>query len=127
MEKLVPKIRQLAARIKEAEGKRKKLSQFLENVNERTNLSRQIAPSELNGIKIAGVDGGLLKRALHGFDCVIVRAIGVCFQYKGNRIEKVEYWPSKTPAPVPEIMEATFSASCLAGVGGCPRPSALES
>ncbi len=106
MEKLIPKIKQIAARINEAENKRKRLAEFLENVNERTNLSRQLAPAELRNMRIAGVDGGLLKRSLHGFDCAIARAVGACFHYRGKKIEKVEYWPSKTPTPVPEIMEA---------------------
>jgi len=106
MEKLIPKIREIAARINEAENKRKRLAEFLENVNERTNLSRHLVPERLDDIRIAGVDGGLLKRSLHGFDCAIARAVAVCFHYKGGRIENVEYWPSKIPTPVPEIMEA---------------------
>ncbi len=106
MEKLIPRIKQIAARINEAENKRKMLAEFLENVNERTNLSKQLKTADISDMKIMGVDGGLLKRSLHGFDCAIARAVGVCFHYRANKIEKVRYWPSKTPTPVPEIMEA---------------------
>src|SRR3972149_8318649 len=40
-----------------------------------------VSPSSLEGMKIAGVDGGLVKKSFHGIDLMLLRAIGVIFSY----------------------------------------------
>jgi hypothetical protein len=106
MERLMPKIREIAQRISSTEEKRKKLADFLKNMGPGFELIRKLEPDPLEDLKVVGVDGGIAKKSLHGFDCMLVRAAGACFHYKQGKIEKVDYLPSKLPLPQPEIIEA---------------------
>lgn len=106
MKQLVPKIREMANKIRESERKRKMFAEFLRKVNPKIELFHFIKPLGLNDLKIVGVDGGLAKRSLHGFDCVLVRSVGVCFEYKKNKIKTVRYYPSKLPPVKADVTEA---------------------
>jgi len=106
MERLIPKIKEIAQKINSTEEKRKKLAGFLKDVSSGFELIHKLNPDPLKDIRIVGVDGGIAKKSLHGFDCMLVRAAGVCFHYKEGGIEKVDYLPSKLPLPQPEIIEA---------------------
>ncbi|MFQ5647781.1 MAG: DNA double-strand break repair nuclease NurA [Candidatus Aenigmatarchaeota archaeon] len=105
MEKLIPTIKKIAARISRTEDQRKRLAAFLKEIAPQANLIKKPGPAELGSLRITAVDGGLVKRSLHGFDCAIVRAAAVCFHYQGSKVKRVEYWPSKSPVPVPEVLE----------------------
>lgn len=106
MERLIPKIREIAERINSTEEKRKKLADFLKNVGPDFELIHKPKPDPLKDMRIVGVDGGVAKKSLHGFDCMLTRAAGVCFHYKEGKIEKVDYLPSRLPVPEPEVVEA---------------------
>ncbi len=106
MEEILPRIQHIANRITENENKRFRLSKFLRNVSAEAELKSRVSPDTLSGVKVAAVDGGLVKKSLHAFDCVLVRSAGVCFHYAHGTISKVEYHPSKMPPSVPEIFES---------------------
>jgi hypothetical protein len=96
---LIPKIREVAERISLIENKRKKLADFLKTVKSDIRLSYPVEKSGLTDLRISGVDGGIVKRSLHGFDFVLARGVGVCFCYKNGRVCKVNYYPGKIPNP----------------------------
>lgn len=106
MNVLIPKIQEIAKRISNIEGKRKKLADFLKSVKTDVRLSQPVESFELNDMRISAVDGGIVKRSLHGFDFVLARGVGVCFCYKNGKIERVDYHPSKMPTPELFVLEA---------------------
>lgn len=106
MDKFLPEIKRLADRISETEMKRKKLAGFLREINNEIKIIQKIENDPLDDIKIVGIDGGISKKSLHGFDFMLVRAAGALFHYKKGRFHKVNYFPSKLPKPKPYIMEA---------------------
>jgi hypothetical protein len=106
MESLIPRIREIAERINSAEGKRKEIAGFLKSLGPESGLVRKLSPDPLKDTKVVGVDGGVAKRSLHGFDCMLARAAGVCFHYRDGRVDRVDYLPSRLPVPRPEVIEA---------------------
>ncbi len=106
MQKLIPYVEKIAEMIKKEEGKRKKLAVKLRGMNSDLKLICRTDSNPLENKKVIGVDGGLAKKSLHGIDCILVRAVGVCFRYKNGRVLDVDYFPSKIPAPEPLVLEA---------------------
>jgi len=106
MNLLIPRIREIARRISDIESKRKKLADFLKSVKSDVKLSGVVKKFEPDEIRIAAVDGGIVKRSLHGFDFVLARGVGVCFFYKNGRVYKVDYYPEKMPTPEFFVLEA---------------------
>jgi hypothetical protein len=99
MEHAQSRIREVSERITSSESGRRKLAAFLRTADLGFELSHKVAASLPDGIKIAGVDGGIVKRSLHGFDLVMARAAGVCFSYSGGKVAKAEYFPMRMPEP----------------------------
>ena len=106
MNTLIPKIQEVAGKISEIEGKRKKLADFLKSVKSDVKLSKPVDSFEAHDMRISAVDGGIVKRSLHGFDFVLARGVGVCFCYRNGNIHKVDYYPNKMPTPEFFFMEA---------------------
>lgn len=103
MNDIGPEIRRIAASLAEGERKRGRLSSFLkEAFPDMFIKASAVCP---NALEIVAVDGGLVKKSLHGFDCALVRAAGVCMRYEKGRLSGVKYWPSKAPAPIPKVFE----------------------
>lgn len=105
MKQLIYKIREIAQRIASTENRRSELARFLRNMPEAKLFSR-MNPDPLDNMKIVGIDGGLAKKSLQGFDCMLVRSVGVCFHYEKGKVNGVEYFPSRIPTPKAEIAEA---------------------
>ena len=61
-------------------------------------LAQSIVPSSLTGLKIAGIDGGLISKSLHGVDIVITRAVAAIFIY-GKDKPDVKYFPKNSQFP----------------------------
>jgi len=106
MQNLIHLIRKIAERIAETEKRRTRLADFLKELPSGMELRRSLQPDPLNNLKIAAVDGGLVRKSLHGMDCMLARAASVCFHYSGGKLANVSYFPSRNPAPRPEIYEA---------------------
>ncbi|MBI4176307.1 MAG: DNA double-strand break repair nuclease NurA [Candidatus Aenigmarchaeota archaeon] len=104
MEKLLPTIRNIADRIADTERRRKRLALMLRK-QPGHGISR-VQPDRLESVKVVGVDGGIAKKSLHGVDCMLARAAGVCFEYSKGRVASVRYYPSKIPSPQPAVLEA---------------------
>ncbi|MDI6806380.1 MAG: hypothetical protein QMD14_01020, partial [Candidatus Aenigmarchaeota archaeon] len=111
MKELIEFTNTLAKEVIKIENSRKNLGGFLRKINsgkiplDEDILEERIITTverlELQKLKIAGVDGGLVKKSLHGVDIRLSRAIGVIFNYSKNKLEKVEYHPSPLPTPIP--------------------------
>ncbi|MCX6817748.1 MAG: DNA double-strand break repair nuclease NurA [Candidatus Aenigmarchaeota archaeon] len=106
MEHAHARIREVSERITSAESGRRKLAAFLRKADAGSRLARKVAMALPDGIKIAGVDGGIVKRSLHGFDLVMARATGVCFTYENGKVKKAEYHPERMPEPELFVLEA---------------------
>jgi hypothetical protein len=106
VERLIPRIREIAESIQRTEGKRKRLAGFLREVGRETDILARLEPSPLEEVRVVGVDGGVAKKSLHGFDCILVRAAAACFRYRSGRIAGVEYFPSRMPSPEADVIEA---------------------
>jgi len=120
MKNLIELTEEFAKRIVEIENKRKKIGELLREINSNTKLLLDqevleekiivsVSKAKLLEIKVAGVDGGLVKRSFHGIDLMLLRAIGVLFNYKDDKLEKVEYYPEAIPTPTAKMTFDPFS------------------
>jgi len=111
MKEFIELTEEFAKRIVEIENQRKKIGSFLKEINS-TSEEKIILPieeKELENLRIAGVDGGLVKKSFHGIDLMLLRAIAVIFNYAKNKLSSVEYFPSTIPSPEPKIIIDPFS------------------
>ncbi|MFA6907834.1 MAG: hypothetical protein WC263_03320, partial [Candidatus Micrarchaeia archaeon] len=46
---------------------------------------------------VAAVDGGIAGEELHGFNFLLMRAVGALFTYQGSRTVSYSYFPSAMP------------------------------
>lgn len=53
----------------------------------------------LEGLAVAGVDGGFRQREYHGYDAVLLRAVAALFRYDADGLESAQYLPQKRPRP----------------------------
>ncbi len=106
------KIGTIADKIKTQGEKRKVLSDLIRDVKTDVEIPhgendcpvepKLVYPVEeksLEDLKVAGVDGGVLTKPLHGLDLILVRAVVSMFQYKEGDLKNVDYHPSEVPAP----------------------------
>ena len=63
-------------------------------------LATPVEPTELGGLRVCGVDGGLLKKSLRGFDLVITRASSTIFEYAPSGRVLAEYYPQQKTTPI---------------------------
>jgi len=105
VEKLTLIAKKIAEKILDEENKRRKFANFLREINSEEKLLTKVTPEKLEDIRIVGVDGGIVKKSLHGFESILARAAGVCFCYKEGKVDKVEYFPSRFPTPMPFIFD----------------------
>ena len=60
MNQLIPKIQEVASKISDIEGKRKKLADFLKSVKTDVSLSRPVEKFDPDDMRISAVDGGIV-------------------------------------------------------------------
>ncbi|MFW9935139.1 MAG: DNA double-strand break repair nuclease NurA [Candidatus Thorarchaeota archaeon] len=62
-------------------------------------LAQTVKPIDLTGLRVGGVDGGLLKKTLRGIELVITRACATIFEFTpSNRVSAI-YFPEKSTPP----------------------------
>lgn len=78
-----------------------------------------LQPAELNA-RICGSDSGFVSKSLHSIDLVLVRAVGVLFEYRKGVVKKTRYWPNFFDFPKPflsnhgmDLAELDVSASLI--------------
>ncbi len=62
-------------------------------------LAVKLPPTDLGGLRICGIDGGLLKKSLRGIELVITRAIATIFEYSPSGHVSAKYWPQEGALP----------------------------
>ncbi|MFX1319466.1 MAG: DNA double-strand break repair nuclease NurA [Promethearchaeota archaeon] len=62
-------------------------------------LARKVGLTELRGLRVCGIDGGLLKKTLRGIELIITRACATIFEYTPSNRVSVTYFPEKTIVP----------------------------
>ncbi len=60
-----------------------------------------------NGL-VAGVDSGFVAKRLASIDLVLVRAMGVCFNYKDGKLEDASYYPGYFQFPEPHLSNSAL-------------------
>ena len=106
MKGLETEIKKIAEKLMETEGKRRRVAELLKSMDAGVKLFHICGSHGLKNEKIAAIDGGLVKKSFHGIDSLLVRTACACFFYNNGKIRKVEYFPSKSPTPVPHIQES---------------------
>lgn len=90
-------IKKIADSIMRAEDRRMKLAKFVKMIGRDIKMIEDVRERKLDSIRVCGVDGGIVKKSLHGFDFILIRAVSVIFSYIENKIASVSYFPSKNP------------------------------
>jgi hypothetical protein len=78
-----------------------------------TSFVKHIEPTHLKGLKIAGIDGGLVKRRFRSIDLILTRGIAVVFQFGPEEGPSVDFYPSPFPEPKVKPIMLTLQGSEL--------------
>ncbi len=105
MKDFVEATEEIAKRVIETERKRKDIAELIINQN----VFAQVVENNLENIAVAGTDGGIIKKSLHGIDLLLIRTAGVIFHFEGGKLKKTEYYPQPIPSPVPQASFDPFS------------------
>ncbi|MFP4116016.1 MAG: DNA double-strand break repair nuclease NurA [Candidatus Aenigmatarchaeota archaeon] len=107
MERILSELDEIAEQVESLENKRKTLGSFLQEVKDaeiegdhipERKISIPVEEVNLDGKKVAGVDGGLLKKEYHAVDLVLTKAVVAVFQFDGG-LKNVDYVPEALPTP----------------------------
>jgi len=58
-----------------------------------------VKPTNLVGLRVAGIDGGVVARSYQGIDLILTRAVAAIFTYGPSGKLEVSYYPEETPLP----------------------------
>ena len=78
-----------------------------------SDFTKKIEPTSLSGLKIAGIDGGLVRRRFRSMDLLLTRGIAVIFQFGPKEGPNVEFYPDPFPEPQIRPMMLTLSGAEL--------------
>ena len=106
MKDFIEATEQIAQRVLETEQKRKNIAAI---IRQNESVFSQIAEYNLGKLTVAGVDGGIIKKSLHGIDLLLLRTVGVIFYFENGKLKKTEYFPQAIPSPIPEAYFDPFS------------------
>ncbi len=97
-------LKQIASQIAASESERKELAKRLRfnsgKIEYPETLEKEVFyPVKKVGIDcaVAAVDGGIAGEELHGFDLLLMRSVGVVFEYKESKVAVHKYFPSALP------------------------------
>ena len=77
------------------------------------NLVTKIKPTKLSGLRIAGIDGGLIRKRFRTMDLLLTRGIAVIFQFGPEEGPSVEFFPDPFPEPQVKPVMLTIAGSEL--------------
>ncbi len=95
-----PEIENLSRKIEEQAQKTRVKAEEIRSQDE---LTIKVNEEPYTG-KVTGVDGGLVKKDLHGLQVIITRACAVQMNYREGKLQEHSYFPG--PSPVPTIYSA---------------------
>jgi len=89
-----------------------------------SDFTKKIEATNLAGLKIAGIDGGLVRRRFRSMDLLLTRAIAVIFQFGPKEGPNVEFFPDPFPEPQIRPMILTLSGAELDQLASLERVAA---
>lgn len=78
-----------------------------------SDFTKKIEPTSLSGLRIAGIDGGLVRRRFRSMDLLLTRGIAVIFQFGPEEGPNVDFYPDPFPEPQIRPMMLTLSGAEL--------------
>jgi hypothetical protein len=84
----------------------------------------QIEPARLDGLQIAGVDGGLIRKRFRSMDLLLTRAVAVVFQFLPDDGPMVEFHPDPFPEPSVKLVMLSMSGPELDQLASLERMAA---
>lgn len=88
--------------IREREERREEAGQSLSDADLELDgrvLLQDAEPASLDGLTIAGVDGGFARKEYHGYDALLLRAVAALFTYDEDGLETSRYLPEGDRRP----------------------------
>ncbi|MBY8996846.1 MAG: DNA double-strand break repair nuclease NurA [Candidatus Thorarchaeota archaeon] len=70
----------------------------------------KIEPTSLSGLRIAGIDGGLVRKRFRSMDLVLTRGVAVIFQFGPEDSPVVDFYPDAFPEPKISPLMLTLSS-----------------
>jgi len=84
-------------------------------------FTKKIEATSLSGLKITGIDGGLVRRRFRSMDLVVTRGIAVLFQFGPEEGPIVDFFPDPFPEPKVRPMMLTLSGTELEQLASLER------
>jgi hypothetical protein len=115
----------LVEEIEHIEGTRERFGGVLKTLRNKIDLSRfpavasnvigkefytKIEPTNLSGLKIAGIDGGLVRKRFRSMDLILTRGVAVVFQFGPEDGPIVDFYPDAFPEPKISPLMLTLSS-----------------
>ncbi|MBN2229885.1 MAG: DNA double-strand break repair nuclease NurA [Candidatus Thorarchaeota archaeon] len=129
MDKNLDKIlSQLVEEIERIEITKKRFGEVMHKIKDSINLTKypaiassivnpeftkNVEATSLAGLRIAGIDGGLVRRQFKSMDLILVRSIAVIFHFGPKEGPTVEFYPDPFPEPQIRPMMLTLSGTEL--------------
>ena len=140
MEKNLDKLlSQLVKEIERIEVTKNRFGEVLQKIKDKINLAKfpaiasgiveevlvkKVKPTRLSGLRIAGIDGGLVRRRFRSMDLILIRGIAVIFQFGPEEGPNVEFYPDPFPEPQIRPMMLTLSGAELDQLASLERVAA---
>ena len=136
LDKLLSK---LVEEIEHIEVTREQFGEVLRKVRNKIDLSKfpavasniidsqfytKIEPTSLSGLKIAGIDGGLVRKRFRSMDLVLTRGVAVIFHFGPEDGPIVDFYPDAFPEPKISPLMLTLSSIELEQLASLERIAA---
>lgn len=89
-----------------------------------TEFTKKVEPTSLSGLRITGIDGGLVRRRFRSMDLILVRGIAVIFHFGPEEGPDVDFFPDPFPEPQIRPMMLTLSGAELDQLASLERVAA---
>jgi len=89
-----------------------------------TQLTTKVEPTTLSGLRIVGVDGGLVRKRFRSMDLVLTRGIAVIFHFGPEEGPAVDFFPDAFPEPQIRPLMLTLSGTELDQLASLERIAA---
>lgn len=111
MKQFAARVKNIAETIRKTQSERALFSRSLkEQMGDRIVSTMEAAHFPF--FRVVGVDGGLVRKSLHGYDFILTRAVGACLTYSNGCISGADYLPSRNPSPTPHVLESMSEMEC---------------
>lgn len=74
-----------------------------------TEFITKISSARLDGLKIAGIDGGLIRKRFRSMDLLLTRGIAVIFSFNPSGGPQVDFYPDAFPEPKAKLVMLSMS------------------